>query len=450
MTQAHSFDVVVLGGGPAGAAVALTLRHYSSLSVAVIEKSNYDSPRIGETLSPGVQGRLKYLKVWDAFVADEHQPSFGTSAAWGSSQVQTRDFIFSPLGAGWHLDRRRFDRMLADAVVAAEGTVWCKAQMVHYQRRSANQWHLIIEREGEPTEVRARFLVDATGKAASFVKKEGIQRWMMDRLVGIVGTFQFPQAVPQDTFTLVETCETGWWYSARLPGAAMIVAFMSDADMVQKQKLHSVDAWLKALAQMEHTSGRLQRGQLAGELRIYAAHSAYMMQMAGEGWLAAGDTATSHDPLSSSGIPRALDSGMLAARAIYDFLQHGKTAALQSYQATLKQSFDLYLATKIRYYQMEQRWPQSPFWQRRQQVVTLSPLGVVHFARQSINEEVWETLNMDLTRRQYKLLGQLCATPAPAYEVVAAFQQKCRRRIPDQRVILALQNMVERGIVGLE
>lgn len=450
MKRSSLFDVVVLGAGPAGAAVALTLRHYSSLSVAVIEKSDYDAPRIGETLSPGVQGLLKYLKVWDAFVADGHQPSLGTSAAWGSREVQTRDFIFSPHGAGWHLDRQRFDRMLADAVIATGGTVWRKSQMLDCRRTSSNVWHLTIERDGQPAEIRGRFVVDATGKAASFVKKQAAQRWMMDRLVGVVGVFQFPRDVPGDTFTLVETFETGWWYSARLPGGTMIAALMSDADIVQKHKLHSAEAWLKALAQTEHTSVRLQGGQLDGALRTHSAHSACMRQIVGEGWLAAGDTAVSCDPLSSSGIPRALDSGIHAARAIDNFLRRGNPATLQSYEANLKQGFELYLATRTRYYEMERRWPKSPFWRRRQQAVTLPPQGIVHFMRLANNKEGWEALRMDLTRREYEKLCQLCATPAPACEVVAAFQRQSRRRTPDQRVILALQDLVEQGLVELQ
>src|SRR5712692_3495650 len=232
-----SFDVVMLGGGPAGTAAALTGWHYSSLSVAMVEKSNYGKPRIGETLSPGVQGLLSSWKGWDQFVAEGQHPPLGTSAECRSNNIQARDFIFTPFGKGWHLDRQRFDSMLADAVAKAGGAVWRNALMTNSLRKSANDWQLTIERAGKHMEVRARFLLDATGKAGTLVKRAGVKRWMMDRLVATVGVFAFPRAVPQDTFTLVETCETGWWYSARLPDASMIVAFMSDADIVQQRGL---------------------------------------------------------------------------------------------------------------------------------------------------------------------------------------------------------------------
>ncbi|MEA2564755.1 MAG: hypothetical protein QOH06_6259 [Acidobacteriota bacterium] len=440
--DSRTFDVVVLGGGPAGTAAALTLLNYSSLSVAVVERSGYGEPRIGETLSPGVQSLLAYLKVSADFAAAGHQPSLGTSAAWGSRTVQTRDFLFTPFGKGWHLDRRGFDAMLAEAVQRAGGTLWKNARLVDHQQAPAGPWRLGIERDGERMEVGARFVVDASGRAATLAKRLGVQRRPVDRMVALIETFHFDRAVPRDTFTLIEACPTGWWYSARLPGDSMIVAFMTDADIAQRDGLHAPAAWLAALAEAEHTSARLRGGQPGGGLRTHAAHSACLTEMFGNGWVAAGDAAVSHDPLSSSGIPRALDSGIRAARGAYDALR-GRTSTLQAYGADLAASFAQYLKTKAQYYRLEARWPDSAFWRRRRDAVTLDPHAVLQ--SRSAEDVSARELAADLTDREYRLLCTLCARPTAAHEVVQAFHRASGGLLPDERVILALQSLLERG-----
>jgi len=75
--------------------------------------------------------------------------------------------------------------------------------------------------------------------------------------------------------------------------------------------------------------------------------------------------AVSHDPLSSSGIPRALASGAAAARAIDAHLRSNRDAALGEYDAAQAHGFDAYNQLRSAYYAVEQRWPDAPFWSRR-------------------------------------------------------------------------------------
>jgi len=103
-----SYDVVILGGGPAGSATALGLkRSDATCRVALIEKTDYSGLRIGETLPPPARQPLTELGVWDAFLRRSPLESPGTRAAWGSARCHENEFIFSPYGRGWHLDLRQ-------------------------------------------------------------------------------------------------------------------------------------------------------------------------------------------------------------------------------------------------------------------------------------------------------------------------------------------------------
>src|SRR5215207_4292906 len=147
-------DVVILGGGPAGAAPAL--------SVALVERSGYDAPRVGETLPPTVQGVLEQLGVWETFVGQGHVAAYGTYSAWGSDELFDNEFIYHPAGRGWHLDRRRFDRMLARAAADSGVTNYC-SKFTGSRQNGRGGWLLEVKAgQGSEAVIEATVVIDAT------------------------------------------------------------------------------------------------------------------------------------------------------------------------------------------------------------------------------------------------------------------------------------------------
>jgi flavin-dependent dehydrogenase len=360
-----SFDVLVLGGGPAGLACALTLRRYGKRSVVVVERTAYMTPRIGETLSPGLRGTLEYLGVWDGFAADGHRRAFGTAAAWGSNTLATRDFVLTPFGTGWHLDRQRFDVRLAREAEAAGVVVLREAKATVRPIRGA--WHAHLRGTACGDELEAPILVDATGKSASASRRAGAWHCVLDRMVAVATTVACPGGLEDQGITLVESFADGWWYSARLPGTTMMVALMTDPDRLKENGWTDSSRWWALLcAQPQHAARVSGAAGPASPPRVFPAFSSYVSPVAGENWVAVGDAASCQDPLSASGIARALNTGIHAARAIDARLRTGQAAALSAYAKWVADGFASYWATRLAYYAMERRWPKSPFWQRRQ------------------------------------------------------------------------------------
>ncbi|HWM24850.1 MAG TPA: FAD-dependent oxidoreductase [Chthoniobacterales bacterium] len=354
-----SFDVAIVGGGPGGAATALSLRARApALSVVLIEASHYEAVRIGETLPPPVRSLLAPLGVWDAFQAQGHREVYGTTAAWGSAALLDNDFIYMPANTGWHLDRAAFDAMLARAAQEQGATLLLDTR-VSDSKRTGNEWQLTLS-TGQG--LAARFLVDATGGAAALARRCGARFVEADNLVGIAGFFQGCDGNPS---TLVEAFEDGWWYTAGLSDGRRIVACMTDVDLVKRMKLHDPQEWQRALGTMANIAATVERGRFTGQLAVRPASSRRLEPAAGRDWLAVGDSASRFDPLSSQGIFKALRSGIFASYAIGDLLTRHDESGLERYRRFVLDEFKSYAEVRTKYYREEQRWPESEFWLRR-------------------------------------------------------------------------------------
>jgi flavin-dependent dehydrogenase len=360
-------DVVVAGGGPAGAAAALTLLRYSDLRVALVERTRYDTWRVGEMLPAGARPLLEYLGAWRAFVDQAHRPTHATGAAWGSNGVAWAHAIFSGRGPGWHLDRCRFDAGLAGLVREAGGLVLTAARVLDEERAHGGRWRVTVGvgNDGQPIELSASHLIDATGRAAVVARRRGARRCVDDRLVGVVGRLRLPEPQHNEA-TLVEAVEEGWWYTAPVPGQSMVAALLTDSDIVRARALRRPPQWLRLAARVNGLSSRAAPLRLDAAPVVRPAFSQRLVPMAGEGWIAAGEAAAAFDPLSSMGIGHALASGIAAARVVHRAVCGADAAARERYCASAAQHYERYRTRQAAVYALERRWPEAPFWTRRQ------------------------------------------------------------------------------------
>ena len=357
-------EVLVVGAGPAGATAALNLA--PTRRVAIVDLRSVPGPRIGESLPPAAKRLLSDMGLFESFLGEGHRPCHGKVSVWGSARPTITDFLRDPDGHGWLLDRPRFEAWLR-RIARQRGAQLLIPGRLERVERIGERWSVVLTTAAGSRSLSADFLIDAGGRSAPVARRVGARRRTEDHLMCGWAYGQEAQPGRWAGFSYVEAVEDGWWYTAPLPGRQRVLAFHTDADL-------SAVRWVKeGAALLERVSPGSELALLLfetgfapeGRLEVTTAASADLEPWAGPGWLAAGDAALSFDPLSSQGLLNALFTG-LAAAATADGYLSGRDDAVTEYTRLLDGIRDAYRTHLTAWYRLETRWPESPFWQRRQ------------------------------------------------------------------------------------
>ena len=328
--------VLVIGGGIAGCSAA-TFLAASGVEVVVYERrrkrNDPGEPKYGESLPPDSQTLLMELGVWEEFQLAGHLPCYFNKSYWGNDEVTHRDFLNHPLGHGWHLDRVAFEQMMLDRCCAVG------AKIVNHVpekiERSASGWLV----DGEEID----FIIDASGRSSWFAKRQGVERLVDEKLLGLIAFLQSEREL-DDSSSLTESVGSDWWYSAAIPGKRMATVFVGRPDPEQGKKWRSEQGWWDLLEQAPHTQKRIQDGGFAlmQQPKLVSIESSILKSLVGDAWLAVGDAALSYDPIASHGIMMAMVSARDAAAAVKASLA-GNQSPLLDYDERLGEAFYHYV-----------------------------------------------------------------------------------------------------------
>ena len=343
-----TLDVLVVGAGPAGCAAAARLSLDGATVAVVHHPRRHERP--SEALA-GAAARVMAAAGLGAVDDVAEGRCGGTLSAWGSGDFAATDTFASPGGAGWWVDRGRFDAALRDRCEAL-GVSWVTGRVTAV-RRQQRSWGLSL---ASGAEMAATWVIDATGRTGAVARRLGASRRTGTQLVAVYArTNGVCESAPSRVF--LESEPDGWWYvggSSRHRIGATAVAQPSRA-----RSLLTTEHFVKRLAQMHHL------GRWAGQHthwnapRTSLASSSTLDRVFGPDWVACGDAALAFDPISGQGLLGALVTGLGAAQAI---CSSNTSAAMRGYAARHADVFRIYELRRAAAYRREQRWPDRPFW----------------------------------------------------------------------------------------
>jgi flavin-dependent dehydrogenase len=368
----EAVDVAVVGAGPAGCAAAASLARLER-TVVLLDSAAPDGARfrIGEGAAPGTSQLIAEIfgDEAQAFMPAAHVPCPSIVSVWGRPEPLALEHMLNPLGHAWNLDRDRFDADLR-AGAGRLGAVVRHGARVTTARLDAAGWTIAFT---QAPYLRARLVIDASGRGARVARGQGARRRHLDRLVALWAVWSADERDRSSSMYL-EAVERGWWYSVLLAGHRRVVVHLTDADLLPAVPRERVGLAESARGLDVIGPALVGRRILAGP-EVCSARTGWLDRAGGGAWLAAGDAACTFDPLSGRGIVAALLTGRTAGHAAEALLAGTDGGAeADRHRAAIASMLVDALLERGDVYGAERRWPDAAFWSRRRR----------------LPEEIWE------------------------------------------------------------
>lgn len=338
---------LVVGGGPAGCAAALTLASYGK-DVTLVEMSRYDKLRIGELLSPQGQGVIKRL------LPDQYESLFlmpiGTVGVWEEaklSRFSARDW--------WTVDRLALDRSLFEAAQKRGAKAYCGTRVSNLVRTETG-WQ--YELHGEVC--RADYVIDATGRASRVARMLGAEVQRYDHQIALVGFLEGDCQAPPDM--LLETTPTGWWYVSPIDKTRAVACYITDSDFSKGEAEADWKARFAESVEVKKIFGNLTL--VEKPVRVNAGFS-LLIPSYGHNWAAVGEAGACFDPLSNFGLGRAAEMGEKLALEFVAAENEGRAPDLLGISERLGVEWKIHFRRLLSSYRQIRRFPESVFWARR-------------------------------------------------------------------------------------
>jgi clorobiocin biosynthesis protein Clo-hal/halogenation protein CepH len=343
-------EVLILGGGPAGAAAGRLLAAWGH-RVRLITKPEAPGPSLGVSLPPSTTKLFDLLGVQGAIEDARFVRSSGNTVWWG---VESRVESFASGQHGWQAPLGSLARVLLTAA---------QASGVEIERRVAS--------EGEVAGTPAALVLDCTGRAGLIARaRAGRQYEAALRTVALLGVWRLEGGwpVPDDSHTLIESYEDGWAWSVPTEPGVRHVAVMVDprvTDLVRgggRAQVYDAE-----IGKTKKFAALLRDATLEGGPWGWDASRDSSNRYSGDGWLAVGDAGSFIDPLSSVGVKKALASGWLAAVVAHTVINRSSMGhvALQFFQAREADVYAAFLGLTRRFLAAGAARHAHPFWTDR-------------------------------------------------------------------------------------
>lgn len=336
------YDAIVIGGGPAGSTAGALLAEYGH-RVLILEREAFPRYHIGESLIPYTWFTLNRLGLIEKIRASAHPTKYSVQFVSLSGQVSHPFYFFQTIkhecAQTWQVWRGEFDQMLLDNArekgAEVRHGVSVRDALMDGTRIAGVRADVKDGAKGE--EIRARVVVDATGRDAFLARKMG---WKdRDPELNKVALWTYFKGAKRDpgldegATTVAYVPHKGWFWYIPLHSDIVSVGVVGEASYFYRDTRDPEAIFRREAEACAWIHDHIRAGTQIEPVRVTAEFSYHSKEAAGDGFCLIGDAFAFLDPLFSSGVFLALESGGMAADAIHAALAAGQPITADHFEA---------------------------------------------------------------------------------------------------------------------
>ena len=342
-------DVLIIGAGPSGSVAAAYLRQ-NNINVIVLEKMQFPRIVVGESLIPRSMdhfeetGLLPYLekqnfevKPGARFIRGNEICIFDFSQKFGEGKDWT-----------WQVPRADFDITLANAIVVKGADLRFNEEVIDVQFEGKNSTTTVKKQNGETYQINAKFLIDASGYGRVLPRLLNIDSPSKlnphSAIFAHIDDIRRPkgQEGTQISFDIIET--KVWLWVIPFSNGKTSVGIVGPTEYINQLSTdqNTTEALQNAIKKSDFYVNRF--GDLPFEfdpiwLKNY---SAAVTKMFGEGYVLTGNSTEFLDPVFSSGVCFATESGLKAAKLAVKELKGENVDWQKDYEDYMKEGIAVF------------------------------------------------------------------------------------------------------------
>lgn len=348
-------NICVIGAGPAGSTFAARMAQLGH-SVCLVERARFPRSHLGESLSLGVSPLLETIGAREAVEAAGFLRVRSVRVKWDAA-LQVRE---DAREQGLLVDRGEFDRLLMERAKALGVRVLQPAR-VRQSRNDHDGWRIEVDAGGNPAQLRVDFLAEATGRSAGF---NANKRRTGCRTIALYAYWR-GRALPEDPS--IEAGSDAWYWGVPLPDGTYNTLVFVDAKHFRTARPGSLTTRFLELLGRSSLAAGCRTAHLAGPVRAAEATPYLDESSVTPSSIKVGEAALAIDPISSSGVQKAMQSALAAAVVANTLLRRPASGdtALRFYRANLADASDRHCRWAAGHYRSVAACGGGRFWEDR-------------------------------------------------------------------------------------